>query len=208
MLIEKIKKSKLLPVIALEDANHAIPLCKALQAGGLEVAEITFRTAAAIDAIKIIAKEFPQFTLGAGTVTQLHELEQAVDAGAQFALAPGFNPNIVKRAKELQIPFFPGICTPSELEGAMQAGCKIVKFFPAELMGGIPMIKNLYAPYAHRQISFIPTGGINLTNLPLYLATTGVIAAGGSWIVNKKLIANKDWQTITKLTKEAVAIIK
>lgn len=207
MIVERIKNSKLLPVIALENAKDAIPLCQALQEGGLQAAEITCRTAAACDAIALVAAEFPDFILGAGTVTQLAELKAVKKAGAQFALAPGFNPDIVKASKEMDMPFFPGICTPSELEAAYAAGCKVVKFFPAGAMGGTNMIKNLYGPYRHLGIEFIPTGGINAKNLAEYLAQPGVIAAGGSWFVNNTLIANQDWQTITQLTKEALASI-
>ncbi len=204
MLIDNIRKSKLLPVIALENAEDAIPLCEALSKGGLEVAEITFRTAAAEEAIRIVAKEFPSFTLGAGTITTIDELWAAKDAGAQFALAPGFNSKIVNKARELEIPFFPGVATPSEIEAALDCGCKILKFFPAGAMGGLDMLKSIYAPYKHRKIEFIPTGGINAENMKEYLDFPGVIAVGGSWIVAGALIKEKRWDEITRLTAEAL----
>jgi len=206
MIAERIKKCRVIPVIALEDAGDSVPLCKALKAGGLEIAEITFRTAAAREAIRIVAEEFPEFALGAGTVTTIEELETAKEAGAQFAVAPGFNPRIVTRAQELDLPFFPGICTPSDVEGAMECGCKILKFFPAETAGGIKTIKALYGPYSHKGISFIPTGGINADNLADYLSTPGVIAIGGSWMVSKSLLQAKEWDKVTGLARVAAQI--
>lgn len=202
---DRIKTGKLIPVIALEDAASAVDLCKALQAGGLEVAEITFRTASAREAIATVAQEFPSFALGAGTVTTLEELEAAKEAGAQFAVAPGLNPKIVQRARETGLPFFPGIATPSDIEAALELGCKTLKFFPAGAMGGPKMLKALYGPYKHRGVQFVPTGGVNALNLKEYLDTPGVIAAGGSWIVAKNLLAEKQWDEVTRLTKEALA---
>lgn len=204
MIIDNIRKCKILPVIALDSADDAIPLCEALSKGGLEVAEITFRTAAAKDAIRIVAKEFPSFVLGAGTVTTLEELQSAKDAGAQFALAPGFNSKIVNKARELDMPFFPGVATASEIEAALDCGCKTLKFFPAGAMGGVSMLKSLYAPYKHRGVEFIPTGGITAANMNEYLNCPGVVAIGGSWIVAGTLIKEKKWDEITKLTAEAL----
>ncbi|MFP4381641.1 MAG: bifunctional 4-hydroxy-2-oxoglutarate aldolase/2-dehydro-3-deoxy-phosphogluconate aldolase [Candidatus Sumerlaeia bacterium] len=204
MILEKIEKGRIIPVIALENAQDAAPLCEALQDGGLQVAEITFRTKAAPEAIRIVAKEFPDFALGAGTVTTLEEVEAAKEAGAQFAVAPGLNPKIVDRAKEMGLPFFPGVCTPSEVEAALDRDCKILKFFPAGAMGGLSMIKALYGPYKHRGVRFIPTGGITAANAVDYLANEAVLAVGGSWIVDKKLLAARDWKSVTRLTREAL----
>jgi len=208
LIIDRIEQEKIIPVIALEDASDAPALCGALREGGLTVAEITFRTAAAPDAIALVAKEFPEFALGAGTVTTIEEVDRAVDAGAQFAVAPGLNPKIVKHAQEKGLPFFPGVCTPSEVEGALELGCSLLKFFPAGVMGGLKMLKALYGPYRHRGVRFVPTGGISVDNLGEYLANPAVVAVGGSWIVDKKLLAAKDWDSITKLTAEAVEIAK
>lgn len=202
---ERIAKSRIIPVIALDEAQDAVPLCKALRAGGLEVAEITFRTKAAPEALRIVAAEFPEFALGAGTVTTLEELETAKECQAQFAVAPGLNPKIVKRAQEIGLPFFPGVCTPSDIEAALDLGCRVLKFFPAGVVGGIKAVKALYGPYAHRGIQFIPTGGVDAGNVIDYLATPGVLAIGGSWIVAKPLLKAKDWGQVTELTREALA---
>lgn len=204
-ILEKIQKGRLVPVIALDDAADAAPLCQALSDGGLEVAEITFRTAAAPEAIKIVAEQFPDFALGAGTVTTPEELQRAIEAGAKFAVAPGCNPKILKLAEEARLPFYPGVATPSDIEAALECGCQTLKFFPAGPMGGPSMIKALYAPYGHRGIKFIPTGGISSSNIKEYLATPGVIACGGSWIVAKPLLKEKNWAKVTELTKEALA---
>lgn len=205
-LKERIERGRIVPVIVLEDAADAAPLCEALRAGGLEVAEITFRTPAAREALAIVKGEFPEFALGAGTVTTLDELEAAVDAGAQFAVAPGLNPRIVRRARELGLPFFPGVCTPSEIEAALDEGCQWLKFFPAGAMGGVKTIKALSSAYAHRGVRFLPTGGVTPENLADYLHAPGVVAVGGSWLVDKKLIQQKDWETIQELTRVALGI--
>ena len=207
MIEQRIEQDRIIPVIALEDAADAVPLCKALKAGGLAVAEITFRTKAAREILTTVAQEFPEFMLGAGTVTVLDEVEAAKEAGAQFAVAPGFNPKIVKRAQELDLPFFPGVCTPSEVEAALDLGCRILKFFPAGAMGGLKMTKSLYGPYSHRGVKFIPTGGVNADNLAEYIAHPAILAVGGSWIVSKNLLKAKDWSRVTELTREAVQIV-
>lgn len=204
-ITDSIRARRIVPVIALERADQTVPLLTALAAGGLEVAEITFRTAAAREAIAIAAKEFPRFALGAGTVTTPAEVEAAVTAGARFAVAPGCNPTIIKAAQAAGLPFFPGVCTPSDVERALEQGCTTLKFFPAAQAGGTAMIKALYAPYQHRGIQFIPTGGIEKATMPEYLATPGVLAIGGSWIVANSLIKAGNWAEITRLTAEAVA---
>ena len=204
-ILSTIRARRIVPVIALERAEQTVPLLAALAKGGLEVAEITFRTAAAREALAIAAKEFPSFALGAGTVTTRDELTAAIAAGARFAVAPGCNPSIVNAANDAGLPFFPGVCSPSDIERALELGCTTLKFFPAAQAGGTPMIKALYAPYQHRGINFIPTGGIELKNMPEYLATPGVLAIGGSWIVSSALIKAGNWAEITRLTAEAVA---
>ena len=199
-----IRSRRIVPVIAIDHADQTVPLLKALAAGGLEVAEITFRTSAACKAIAIATREFPSFALGAGTVTTREELTAAVAAGARFAVAPGCNPTIINAARDAGLPFFPGVCTPSDIERALELGCTTLKFFPADQAGGTSMIKALYAPYQHRGISFIPTGGIDLKNMTDYLATPGVMAIGGSWIVASALIKAGNWTEISRLTAEAI----
>lgn len=203
MILEKIKNSRVVPVIAIEEAESILPLCEALQAGGLEAAEITFRTAAAPEAIALVARHYPDFLLGAGTVTRKEEVDTAVEAGAAFAVAPGLNPSIVTYAKEKGLPFFPGVCTPSDIEKGLQLGCETLKFFPAGAAGGLPMLKALYGPYAHRGISFIPTGGITAENMNDYLSHPSVLAVGGTWIATKGQIAEGDWEGIQSRAQKA-----
>lgn len=207
-ILAAVAAARIVPVIVLEKAADAVPLCKALAAGGLQVAEITFRTAAAKEAIAIVAREFPDFVLGAGTVTTPEEVAAARTAGARFAVAPGCNPDIVKLAQTAGLPFWPGVCTPSDVERALAIGCTTLKFFPAVAAGGIPMVKSLHAPYQHRGVHFVATGGIETGNLRDWLKTPGVIAIGGTWMVAPKLIQAGNWAEITKLTAEAVAVAK
>ncbi len=207
-ILAAVAAARIVPVIVLEKAADAVPLCKALAAGGLQVAEITFRTAAAKEAIAIVAREFPDFVLGAGTVTTPEEVAAARTAGARFAVAPGCNPDIVRLAQAAGLPFWPGVCTPSDVERALAIGCTTLKFFPAVAAGGIPMVKSLHAPYQHRGVRFVATGGIETGNLRDWLKTPGVIAIGGTWMVAPKLIQAGNWAEITKLTAEAVAVAK
>jgi 2-dehydro-3-deoxyphosphogluconate aldolase/(4S)-4-hydroxy-2-oxoglutarate aldolase len=203
---QRIRAAGVIPVIALEHARDAVPLCAALAAGGLCVAEITFRTAAAPEAMALVRREFPDFLLGAGTVTLAGELDRAVATGAGFAVAPGLNPRIVQRAQQAGLPFFPGVCTPTEIEAALELGCTLLKFFPAGAMGGLKILGDLYAPYKHRGVRFIPTGGISATNLGDYLSHPGVLACGGSWLATGAMIKGQAWEQITRLAREAVEL--
>jgi 2-dehydro-3-deoxyphosphogluconate aldolase / (4S)-4-hydroxy-2-oxoglutarate aldolase len=206
-IVQRLAEAKVVPVIALDRAEDAVPMCEALQAGGLQVAEITFRTKAAPEAIRLAAEAFPDFLIGAGTVTCIEELEQAQDVGAQFAVAPGVNPIILEHAQKIGLDFFPGVCTPSDVEAALQCGVNFLKFFPAEAAGGLKMLSALYGPYAHRVEGFMPTGGVNLGNLNEYLAHPAVACVGGTWIVPKNLLAEGNWSEIERLTREAVELI-
>ena len=202
-VLEKIQKIGIVPVVVLNDAKDAEPLAKALCNGGLPCAEVTFRTDAAEESIRIMSEKYPEMLVGAGTVLTTEQVDRAVAAGAKFIVSPGLNPKIVKYCVEKNIPITPGICTPSEAEQAIENGLEVVKFFPAEPAGGLKMIKAMAAPYT--QMKFMPTGGINAKNLTSYLDFKKIIACGGSWMVNKDMIAAKDWAGITALTKEAVA---
>ena len=167
--------------------------------------EITFRTAAAAVSIERIAKSFPEILLGAGTLLEADQVARAKDAGAVFGLAPGLNPAIIAKAKKVDLQFSPGVMTPSDVEQALALGCKLLKFFPAEAAGGPAMLKALAGPYAHTGVKFVPTGGISSKNLADYLSLPGVAAIGGSWMVDKKLVADGNWSEITRLTQEALA---
>ena len=202
-VLEKIKKMGIVPVVVVENEKDAVPLADALCNGGLACAEVTFRTAAAGEAIRLMKEAHPEMLVGAGTVLTVEQVDRAVAAGAKFIVSPGLNPKIVKYCVEKNIPITPGICTPSEAEQAIENGLEVVKFFPAEAAGGLNMIKSMAAPYT--KMKFMPTGGINAKNLTSYLDFKKIIACGGSWMVNKDMIAAKDWDGITALTKEAVS---
>jgi len=196
------------PVIAIEAINAAIPLADALVAGGLPVAEITFRTAAAAEVIAAMTRHRPELFVGAGTVLTEDNVKAAKAAGARFAVAPGLNPAVVEHAAQAGLPFAPGICTPSEIEQALTLGCRVVKFFPAEAAGGVEMVKALAAPYAHKGIRFLPTGGIHAGNLEHYLAVKAVAAVGGTWIAKPEDLSAGRWDLIRERCREAVEIVR
>ncbi|GLO60703.1 ketohydroxyglutarate aldolase [Vibrio sp. MACH09] len=204
-ITEQLKAYKVVPVIAIENAEDIVPLGKVLVENGLPVAEITFRSDAAIEAIRLLRAEYPQMLIGAGTVLNRDQVIAAKEAGATFVVSPGFNPNTVKACRELGIDIIPGINNPSGVEAALEMGLTTLKFFPAEASGGINMIKSLLAPYT--DIEIMPTGGINANNINDYLAIPRVVACGGSWMVDKGMIARGEWQEIGRLTKEAVALV-
>ena len=195
----------IVPVIALDDAKDAIPLADALIAGGLPVAEITFRTAAARATIAAIAKQRPDMLVGSGTVLTEAQVDQSFAAGARFALSPGIDVAVLAYAAKVGLPFAPGIMTPTDLQAALRMGCKMVKFFPAMAAGGPNMLKNIAAPYAHTGIGFNPTGGVTMDNLGDWLALPEVRAVGGTWIATKADIAAGNWDKITANAKAAVA---
>ena len=202
-VLEEFSKIGIIPVIALDHVEDAAPLAKALCDGGLPCAEVTFRTDAAEESIRIMSEQFPEMLVGAGTVLTTEQVDRAVAAGAKFIVSPGLNPKVVKYCVDKDIPVTPGCSNPSDVEVAIELGLDVVKFFPAEAAGGLNMIKSMAAPYT--KMKFMPTGGINAKNLTSYLDFKKIIACGGSWMVSKDLIAAKDWDGITALTKEAVS---
>ncbi|WP_424244552.1 2-dehydro-3-deoxyphosphogluconate aldolase/(4S)-4-hydroxy-2-oxoglutarate aldolase [Elusimicrobium posterum] len=202
-IIKEISYIGIVPVIALNDVKDAEPLAKALIDGGLPCAEVTFRTAAAEESIRIISQKFPQMLVGAGTVLTTEQVDRAIAAGAKFIVSPGLNSKIVKYCLEKNITIIPGCANPSDVEVAIELGLDVVKFFPAEAAGGLNMIKSMAAPYTN--MKFMPTGGISAKNLNSYLDFNKIVACGGSWMVNNDLIKAGDFAGITKLTKEAVA---
>lgn len=203
---DEIAKLGVVPVVVLNKVEDAAPLAKALVEGGLPVAEVTFRTDAAQESIKVMSSEYPEMLVGAGTVLSIDQVDRAVAAGAKFIVSPGFDPEVVDYCLSKDIPVFPGIITPSELAQAVKRGLEVVKFFPAEQFGGLATIKALSAPYT--SVKFMPTGGINAKNISEYLANPKIIACGGSWMVNSAMIAAGEFDKIKEMTSEAVACVK
>lgn len=201
-LLKQIEEIGIVPVVKIDREQDAVPLAKALCDGGLPCAEVTFRTGAAADAIEAMAREYPQMLIGAGTVLTVEQADAAVKAGARFIVSPGFNPKVVGHCVDKGYPVFPGIATPSEIEQAISFGLNVVKFFPAEAAGGLNMIKSMSAPYT--SMRFLPTGGINESNLNSYLNFNKVIACGGSWMVKADLINAGDFDAIREMTRQAV----
>ncbi|MCX8797154.1 bifunctional 4-hydroxy-2-oxoglutarate aldolase/2-dehydro-3-deoxy-phosphogluconate aldolase [Vibrio parahaemolyticus] len=202
---EQLKALKVIPVIAIDKAEDIIPLGKVLAENGLPAAEITFRSAAAAEAIRLLRETQPDMLIGAGTVLNREQAIAAIEAGATFIVSPGFNPNTVKACQEIGIDIVPGVNNPSTVEAALEMGLTTLKFFPAEASGGINMVKSLLAPYT--DIELMPTGGINPANIKDYLAIPRVLACGGTWMVDKKLIEEGNWEELARLTREAVALV-
>lgn len=205
-IMKQFKKIGIIPVVVLDDAKDAAPLAEALCEGGLPCAEVTFRTAAAADVIRIMSEKYPEMLVGAGTVLTKEQVDRAIECGAKFIVSPGFNREIVKYCIGKGIPVTPGTQTPSEMEQAIELGLKVVKFFPAEPAGGLKMIKAVAAPYVGLQ--FMPTGGISAANVREYLKFDRIIACGGSWMVKADLVKAGKFDEIKALTAEAAAIVK
>jgi 2-dehydro-3-deoxyphosphogluconate aldolase/(4S)-4-hydroxy-2-oxoglutarate aldolase len=205
-VLDRLGRIGVVPVIEISDAAKAGALGRALAAGGLPCAEITFRTSTAAAAIRAIRDECPEVLVGAGTVLTIDQADQAVAAGARFLVAPGLNPAVVRHALDRGLPMLPGVCTPTEIEAAMGLGLGTLKFFPAEVAGGVAYLRAVCAPY--RSIRFVPTGGIGPANLASYLALPQVLACGGSWMVPRDLLDAGDFEAITSLAAEAVALVR
>ncbi len=205
-IFEEVGKIRIVPVVVLNDAEKAVPLAEALCKGGLPCAEVTFRTDAAEESIKRIAKARPDMLVGAGTVLSPEQADSAMAAGAKFIVSPGLNPKVVEHCLKNNYPVCPGIMTPTEIELAMSFGLERVKFFPAEQAGGLKMIKALAAPYT--KLKFMPTGGLNAQNITEYLAYEKIFACGGSWMCAGKLVNENKFDEIEKLTAEAAALTK
>lgn len=196
------------PVASAPDVESAVQLCAALVGAALPVVEITFRTPAAADAIAAVVQRFPDMLVGAGTVLSREDVRAARDAGAAFAVAPGFNPSVAQAARDADLPFVPGVSTPSEIEAALAAGCTILKLFPAEPLGGVPYLRAVAAPYAHKGVRFIPTGGIDGRSLAGYLAVPSVLAVGGTWIASSDAVNGAKWPVIAERAREAVETVR
>ncbi len=200
--------SRILPAVTLEDQTVAIRVAEAILEGGLNIMEVPFRTKDAAASIKSIKDQLPEMIIGAGTILSVSQLHEAQASGAQFGLAPGYNPAVVREAKKLGFPFIPGVMTPSEVELALEAGCLIQKLFPAAQLGGVAMLKALHGPYRHTGVQFIPMGGVSLDNMQEYLSQQNVLAIGGSWLAGKKLLQAGDYESVRRNTAEAVGKVE
>jgi len=205
MMPDRLRAARVVPVITIDDPENAVPLARALSAGGLTCAEITFRTPRAAEAIRRISAEAPDLLAGAGTVLTPTQVDAARDAGAQFIVAPGLNPRVVEHCKALGLPVYPGIATPTEVERALELGLTTLKFFPAEAMGGLGYLKAIAAPYVG--VNFMPTGGVSATNVAAYLAFDRVVACGGSWMAPADWIAAKQFDRIREESRRASDIV-
>lgn len=206
-IIKKIDDAGIIAVIILDEIKHAVPLAEALLKGGVDSIELTLRTPAAMDAAKIIKKEVPEITLGFGTVLTTEQVRAVTDVGADFAVAPGCNPKIIKEAQKQNLSFAPGIMTPTDIEMAVELGCRVIKYFPAETSGGMKHLESMVAPYNYLGLSFIPLGGVNINNAGNYLESPLITAVGGSWVAKRPLIQSENWEAITNNAREIRALI-
>jgi 2-dehydro-3-deoxyphosphogluconate aldolase/(4S)-4-hydroxy-2-oxoglutarate aldolase len=203
-ILDRLKKSGVVAGFSVEKLEHAVPLTRALLAGGIDTIELLLRTAEGVDSVKAICAEVPEMQVGVGTILTPETVQQVKAAGAHFGVSPGINPRVVDAAKEVGLPFAPGIATPSDLESAIELGCRFVKFFPAEVTGGVNYLRSMSAPYKHLGIEYFPLGGLNADNMVEYLNEPNVVAIGGSWIVRQDLVNNHDWDGITARAADAI----
>jgi 2-dehydro-3-deoxyphosphogluconate aldolase/(4S)-4-hydroxy-2-oxoglutarate aldolase len=207
-LLEKIRSARIVAVVVIDVPDAAVPMARALLEGGISVLELTLRTPAAFEALRRIRADCPEMIAGLGTVLTADQVSRAVDEGAAFAVAPGLNPEIVRAAWARNLPFAPGIVTPSDIECAVSLGCRLLKFFPAEPAGGVSYLKSMAAPYAHLGLEYVPLGGLNLKNFTDYLALDSVPAVGGSWIASRESIQKGEWARITESARAAVTRLR
>ncbi len=202
-LAEKLARTRVVAVIVIERIEDAVPMAHALLEGGVDVIELTLRTPVAIEAMKAIVQDVPEMSVGIGTVIEVEQIRMVNEEGAAFAVAPGMNRRVIEEAIRLGLSFAPGVATPSDIETALEYGCRLLKFFPAEPIGGLPYLRSMAAPYAHLGIKYVPLGGIKTANLREYLDDPLIAAIGGSWIAPKDLISKKDWKAITENSRQA-----
>jgi 2-dehydro-3-deoxyphosphogluconate aldolase / (4S)-4-hydroxy-2-oxoglutarate aldolase len=206
-LIQKIDDAGIIAVLIIDEAKHAVPVARALIEGGVAAIELTLRTPAAMDAAKAIKKEVPEMTLGFGTVLTVDQLKAVVDVGADFAVSPGCNPGIIREANRQGLSFAPGVMTPTDIEMALEEGCRILKYFPAETSGGMAHLTSMVAPYQYLGLKFIPLGGCNIDNAGSYLQSDLITAIGGTWVAKRPLIQTENWEAITNNAKDIRALI-
>jgi 2-dehydro-3-deoxyphosphogluconate aldolase/(4S)-4-hydroxy-2-oxoglutarate aldolase len=207
-LLSRTYRTGVLAVLVVDDPDDAVPLAKALLAGGVDCMELTLRTPTAMEALRRIRAEVPDMLAGVGTVLSPELVDEAVAAGAAFGVAPGMNPRVVAAARSAGLPFAPGVCTPTDIEIAVEAGCTLLKFFPAEPCGGLAYLRSVAAPFAHLGVRFIPLGGIGAQHAARYLAEPCIHALGGSWIAPREMIQRKEWAAITRNAREVADIVK
>jgi 2-dehydro-3-deoxyphosphogluconate aldolase/(4S)-4-hydroxy-2-oxoglutarate aldolase len=203
-----LRRTGVIAVLMIDRADDAVPLARALLAGGVDCIELTLRTDAALESLRRIRAEVPEMVVGVGTILTPRQANDAKKAGASFGVAPGMNPRVVAEAQRIGLPFAPGICTPTDIELALEAGCKVLKFFPSEPSGGLIYLRSIVAPFAHLGVQFIPLGGVSAANAAHYLKEPSVLALGGSWLAPKDIIAKGGWEVITALAREASDIVK
>lgn len=204
----QLHQTGVIAVLMIDRVEDAVPLAQALLAGGVNGIELTLRTDAALESLRRIRSEVPEMTVGVGTILTPKQVNEAKEAGASFGVAPGMNPRVVAEAVRIGLPFAPGICTPTDIELALEAGCRVLKLFPSEPCGGLPYLRSISAPFAHLGVEFIPLGGVGAGNAAHYLREPSVLALGGSWLAPKDIIAKGGWDTITALSREATDIVK
>jgi 2-dehydro-3-deoxyphosphogluconate aldolase/(4S)-4-hydroxy-2-oxoglutarate aldolase len=206
-LRESLSREGVIAVLVVDAVEDAVPVAEALLAGGVRAIELTLRTEGAWEALRRIRSSVPEMCVGLGTVLTPDQARQAKEEGAAFGVAPGLNPRVVQAAMECGLPFAPGVCTPTEVELALEQGCQVMKLFPAELMGGLSYLRSVGAPFAHREVRFIPLGGLHLGNAAEYLREPSVLALGGSWIAPRERIVARDWAGITQSAREAAELV-
>jgi 2-dehydro-3-deoxyphosphogluconate aldolase / (4S)-4-hydroxy-2-oxoglutarate aldolase len=204
----KLHHAGVLAVLVIEDALYAVPVARALLAGGVQGLELTLRTPAALEAVKLIRAEVPEMMVGVGTILTPGQVGQALEAGAAFGVAPGMNPRVVREARQVGLPFAPGVCTPTDIEMALEEECLLLKLFPAEPSGGLAYLKTIAAPFAHLGVGFIPLGGLGPSNAESYLREPSVVALGGSWLASRQIINQKKWDVITENAREAMNMVE
>lgn len=207
-LSSRLQRSGVLAVLMLDALEDAVPVARALNAGGVNAIELTLRTPVALECVRRIRAEVPEVLVGVGTILTPQQVGEALDAGAAFGVAPGMNPRVVVEARRLGLPFAPGVCTPTDIEMALEQGCKVMKFFPSEPCGGLAYLRTIAAPFAHLGVKFIPLGGVNASNAESYLREPSVLALGGSWLAPRDLIQAKEWSRITANAQEVMETVR
>lgn len=204
----RLYRTGVVAVLVIDRAEDAVPVARALLAGGIDCIELTLRTNAAMDALRLIRDQVPEILVGVGTILTPQQVRDVHAAGAAFGVAPGLNPRVVAEAARIGLPFSPGICTPTDIELALELGCRVLKFFPAEPSGGLNYLRSVAAPYAHLGVKYIPLGGVSAANAEQYLKDPSILALGGSWLASREVIERQDWQAITASAAEASAIVR